>query len=119
MAFCFVDRILEIEPGKRARGQFGAPPDLAWLPPCLVAEAIGQLAGWVAMSATDFRRRPVAGIASEGNILEAPLGGSLIELGVEIGSLGADAVDYGGWAAHGGKRILELKHCVGPMLPME
>lgn len=71
------------------------------------------------MSATDFRRRPVAGIASEVNILDAPTGGSLIELGAEIGSFGADAIGYDGWAACGGKRILELKHCVGPMLPME
>ena len=119
MAFCFVDRVLEIEAGKRARGQFLAPPDLLRLPPCLVAEAVGQLASWVAMSATDFRRRPVAGIASEINILSTPVGGMLIDLGVEIGSFGADAIVYDGWAASMGKEIIDLKHCVGPMLPME
>ena len=39
-AFSFVDRILEHEPGRRARGSYAVPADLAAFPSCLVAEAV-------------------------------------------------------------------------------
>ena len=41
------------------------PGDIAAFPSCLVAEAVGQLAAWVAMSHIDFRGRPVAALANE------------------------------------------------------
>jgi len=43
-AFSFVDRIIDLEPGMRARGTFAVPENLAAFPACLVAEAVGQLA---------------------------------------------------------------------------
>ena len=42
-AFSFVDRITALTPGKRARGTFAIPPDVDGFPPCLMAEAVGQL----------------------------------------------------------------------------
>src|SRR4026209_2823203 len=47
MGFSFVDRILEIEPGRRARGIYRMPGLWRCVPPWLAAEAIGQLAAWV------------------------------------------------------------------------
>ena len=52
-AFSFVDRITEYEPGRRARGSYFIPSDIAAFPSCLVAEAVGQLAAWVAMAQLD------------------------------------------------------------------
>ena len=64
-AFSFVDRITEYEPGRRARGRYAVPADIAAFPSCLVAEAVGQLAAWVAMAHIGFRGRPVAALANE------------------------------------------------------
>src|SRR5262245_36534719 len=118
-AFSFVDRITKLEPGVRAAGRYAIPAHLPRFPTCLVAEAIGQLAAWVSMSRLGFRRRPVAGLAAETLFFRGAAPGQVLDLAVEIETCDEDAVAYGGTAHIGGERVLELRHCVGPMLPME
>ena len=118
-AFSFVDRITTLEPGVRAAGRYAIPQHLPRFPACLVAEAIGQLAAWVSMSKLGFRRRPVAGLAGETLFFRGASPGQVLDLAVEIGTCDEDAVAYGGTAHVGGQPVLELRHCVGPMLPME
>lgn len=118
-AFSFVDRITELEPGMRARAVFAVPEDLAAFPACLAAEAVGQLAAWVAMSAIDFRGRPVAALATETVFHGDVAPGSRLELYVEIESCDDEAVAYGGFARVDGTRAIELRHCLGPMLPVQ
>jgi len=119
MAFLFVDRITEIVPGRRARGSFSVPRDLRSLSPCLVGEALGQLAAWVAMANAGFRSRPVAGITGEFRIKQDASPGAMLDLEVELESCDSDAILYGGLARVEGRPIVELYRCVGPMLPME
>lgn len=118
-AFSFVDRITEVEPGSRARGEFLIPDRLPEFPSCLVAEAVGQLAAWAAMAALAFCRRPVAGLAGSVEFTEAVRPGQTLHLAAELENCDADAVAYRGWACIGGSPILRLTHCVGPMLPTE
>ena len=118
-AFSFVDRITKLEPGARAVGRYAIPAHLPRFPACLVAEAIGQLAAWVAMAHFGFRRRPVAGLAGETLFLGGVTAGQILELAVEIETCDEDAVAYGGSARVDGGVVLELRNCVGPMLPME
>ena len=118
-AFSFVDRITQLEPGVRATGRYAIPGHLPRFPACLVAEAIGQLAAWASMSRLAFRRRPVAGLAGETLFFGAVGPGDTLELAVELETCDEDAVAYGGTAAAAGRPVLELRHCVGPMLPME
>jgi 3-hydroxymyristoyl/3-hydroxydecanoyl-(acyl carrier protein) dehydratase len=82
-AFSFVDRITELSPGKRARGTFAIPADIESFPQCLMAEAVGQLAAWVAMSHIDFRGRPVAALANETRFLRAASPGDVLDLNVD------------------------------------
>lgn len=117
MGFQFVDRILEIEPGRSARGLLHAGPRP--LSPSLVAEGIGQLAAWVAMAKVCFATRPVAALAGEVEIFSVPAPGAILDLAVEIESLDAGAVAYHGSAALGGGPVVRLSRCVGPMLPAE
>ncbi len=117
-AFSFVDRITALEPGRRARGSFAVPRDVPSFPPCLVAEAVGQLAAWVAMAQLAFRGRPVAALASETRFRGDVAPGDTLELGVEIDSCDDDAVAYSGWAKRGGDTVIELVDCLGPMLPV-
>lgn len=116
-AFSFVDRIVDLEAGRRARGVFAVPPGIREFPPSLVAEAVGQLAAWVSMSKIEFRGRPVAALASETRFHGDVRPGDVLELAVEIEDCDDDAVAYGGWASVAGKRVTELEHCLGPMLP--
>ena len=118
-AFSFVDRIIDLEAGRRARGRFAVPRAIGEFPPSLVAEAVGQLAAWVSMSKIEFRGRPVAALASETRFHGEVRPGDLLELAVEIEDCDDDAVAYGGWASVAGKRVTELEHCLGPMLPTE
>jgi 3-hydroxymyristoyl/3-hydroxydecanoyl-(acyl carrier protein) dehydratase len=118
-AFSFVDRITALDDGRRARGRFAIPSGLPEFSTCLVAEAVGQLAAWVAMAHADFRRRPVAALSGETRLVGEAAPGEILDLGVEIDSCEADAVAYGGWARVADTPVLELHRCVGPMLPLE
>lgn len=118
-AFSFVDRITEFEAGTRAKGEFAVPEGLPSFPACLVAEAVGQLAAWVAMARVGFRRRPVAGLAGETRFLREVKPGQRLDLEVELESCDEEAVAYSGRARVAGTEVLALKHCVGPMLPLE
>jgi 3-hydroxymyristoyl/3-hydroxydecanoyl-(acyl carrier protein) dehydratase len=118
-AFSFVDRITVVEPGAQMRGQFAVPANVAHFSPCLVAEAIGQLAGWGAMAHTDFRRRPLAALAAEARMSSDVLPGEMVSLGVEFQGWDNDAVTYAGWARSGGRSLLTLTGCVGALLPLD
>ena len=117
-AFSFVDRITDLVPGTRARGSFAIPRTIASFPSCLMAEAVGQLAAWVAMSRIEFRGRPVAALASETRFVRAAKPGETLSLAVEIDDCDDEAVAYRGWADIDGARAIELEDCLGPMLPL-
>lgn len=117
-AFSFVDRIVSFEPGVRARGEFAVPTDIAAFPSCLVAEAVGQLAAWVAMEHIGFRGRPVAALANETTFHAEVRPGDTLDLAVEIEQCDDDAVAYAGFASVAGRRVIELADCLGPMLPV-
>jgi 3-hydroxymyristoyl/3-hydroxydecanoyl-(acyl carrier protein) dehydratase len=116
-AFSFVDRITDIVPATRARGRFAVPADLALFPACLVAEATGQLAAWVAMAHIEYRGRPVAALATETRFLRDVRPGDVLDLAVEIDHCDDETVAYRGWGEVAGARVIELNDCLGPMLP--
>jgi len=118
-AFSFVDRIVEYDAGRRARGRYAVPADIAAFPPCLVAEAVGQLAAWVAMAHVSFRGRPVAALANETRFRSGVSPGSMLDLAVDIESCDEHAVAYAGRARVDGAEVIELVDCLGPMLPVE
>lgn len=117
-AFSFVDRIDVFEPPLRARATFAIPRHVAAFPPCLVAEAVGQLAAWVAMAQIDFRGRPVAALATTTRFRRGALPGDTLTLAVDIEHCDDEAVAYHGHAEIAGERAIELVDCLGPMLPL-
>jgi 3-hydroxymyristoyl/3-hydroxydecanoyl-(acyl carrier protein) dehydratase len=117
-AFSFVDRIVAWTPGRAARGRFTIPAHLAAFPQSLIAEAVGQLAAWVSMQAIDYRGRPVAGIAAETIFHGVASPGQTLDLEIAIDACDDEAVAYDGHARIAGADVLDLNHCVGPMLPM-
>lgn len=117
-AFSFVDRITAFEPGVRARASFAIPAGIANFPACLVAEAVGQLAAWTAMAHLEFRGRPVAALASETRFVREVHPGQELHLAVEIDDCDDAAVAYHGEATVAGVQVIELRDCLGPMLPV-
>jgi 3-hydroxymyristoyl/3-hydroxydecanoyl-(acyl carrier protein) dehydratase len=117
-AFSFVDSIVEYEAGRRARGRYAVPAHIGAFPSCLVAEAVGQLAAWVAMAHVAFRGRPVAALANETRFHSDVAPGSTLDLAVDIESCDEHAVAYAGRARVDGTDVIELVDCLGPMLPV-
>ncbi len=118
-AFSLVDRITDLQPGRRAKGRFQVPAKIFRFPSTLAAEAIGQLAAWNAIAHLGFRVRPVAGLAAEVRFGPQVQPGQSLDLETVIESCEMDAVSYSGWAEVDGVRVVELDHSVGPMLPLE
>ncbi|HVN29950.1 MAG TPA: hypothetical protein VMT64_15745 [Candidatus Binataceae bacterium] len=117
MRFLFVESIGEFESGSRARGQVRIPAE-AKFPPCIIAEAIGQLAGWIAMEHSQFKLRPVAGLVGECVISGSPEAGAVVELAVEMETCDDDAVAYSGSACIDGQPVVTLERCGAPMLAL-
>ena len=115
-AFSFVDRITKIEGVARVSGLYTIPPTVSLFPASLVAEAIGQLAAWVAMSSVGFTHRPVAALAGDTRMHSLPRPGDTLELIVDIESCDAESITYKGRALVEGRLILELQDTLGSML---
>ena len=117
-AYSFVDRIVEFESGRHGRGSFAIPPTLDAFSQALVAEAVGQLAAWVAMDHIGFRGRPVAALATETRFSADAVPGQTLDLAADVFACDDDAVAYNGRASIGGRTVIELVDCLGPMLPV-
>jgi 3-hydroxymyristoyl/3-hydroxydecanoyl-(acyl carrier protein) dehydratase len=133
MRYLLVDRVLEVQRGPEGapvRGR-GLKAVSRWDPllrraasgvevsPCIVGEAIGQLAAWLVKEWTGFTRRPVAGLTAEAVVLGPARPGDLLLLEVEVESLDETAVGYSGRALAGEAEVLQVHHAVGPLLPLE
>jgi 3-hydroxymyristoyl/3-hydroxydecanoyl-(acyl carrier protein) dehydratase len=127
--FHFVDRILQLEPGKRALGvrhitdsdpfllsRESRRPVLA---PSIVGEALGQLGAWNVMSVNGFTLRPVAGIARNIRIMGEAGPGDTLVLDTTIQSLDDEIVTYYSVATVGGAEVLVIEEGLGPFLPLE
>ena len=117
-AFSFVDRISSLEPG-HVRGSYTIPAGIGCFPSSLVAEAVGQLAAWAAMSGMDFKSRPVAGLAASIELLAPVRPGQVLQLAADLETMDAEAAAYDGSASVEGAAVIRLRHCVGPMVPVE
>ncbi|MEI7570705.1 MAG: hypothetical protein WCJ34_14820, partial [Alcaligenaceae bacterium] len=115
-AFSFVDQITQIQGVTRVCGLYTIPTHIEHFPASLVAEALGQLAAWVAMSTLGFSHRPVAALAGDTKIFSLPKPGDTLELIVDIESCDAESIVYRGHALVAGCTVLELADTVGSML---
>lgn len=115
--FSFVDRISSIDSTGLIKGHFVIPKTLDSFPQCLVAEAVGQLAAWYAMSCQAFAYRPVAALAGATIFNAEAMPGKRLDLLAQIERCDMDTVSYSGVAICGDRLIMELKDCIGMMLP--
>jgi 3-hydroxymyristoyl/3-hydroxydecanoyl-(acyl carrier protein) dehydratase len=128
MRFLFVDRILQLSPGKLARGIKHITRDDAYLcpdeagrlcfVPSLIGETLGQLAAWSVMAANDFSLRPVAGVVASARLHRPAYVGETLLLESVIESLDDRVVQYHSVASVGTERVFTIEGALGPLLPM-
>lgn len=116
--FSFVDQITERR-GDTVRGRFAIPEQFGGAPDWLMIEAIGQLAGWVAMSDSGFTKRPVAATVGMIDFCGPRLPKGVLDLTATIERTDRRAVLYRGEVGCGGVEIASMRRCIGPLLPME
>lgn len=128
MTFLFVDRILQLTPGKSIKGIKHVTQDDFYLcddgtgnpcfMPSLIGETLGQLAAWNVMSTNGFTKRPVAGIVASAQLLKNVAVGETILLESNIESLDEQAVQYNSQARVGSELVFSVEGALGPLLPM-
>lgn len=128
MRFLFVDRILQLEPGKLIRGIKHITCDDAYLvqdeqgracfASSLIGETLGQLAAWNVMASNDFVARPVAGVVNAARLFRPAFVGDTLLLESFIDHLDDAAVQYHSIARVGDETIFTVEGALGPLLPM-
>jgi 3-hydroxymyristoyl/3-hydroxydecanoyl-(acyl carrier protein) dehydratase len=128
MRFLFVDRILQLIPGKSIQGIKQITRDdaclcldeqgqLAFIP-SFIGETLGQLAAWNVMSTNEFTLRPVAGIVNSARLHRSALVGETLFLESFIDQLDDNAVEYHSQAWVGDEKVFSIEGALGPLLPM-
>lgn len=128
MRFLFVDRILQLTPGKFVRGIKHITHDDYYLcsdgqgqlcfMPSLVGETLGQLAAWNVMFSHNFKLRPVAGVVSSARLHRPALVGETLCLESFIDAIDDTAVQYHSIARVGDEVVFQIDGALGPLLPM-
>jgi 3-hydroxymyristoyl/3-hydroxydecanoyl-(acyl carrier protein) dehydratase len=128
MRFLFVDRIVQSSPGQFVRGIKHITGDDTFLTvdeqglpcfiPCLIGEAVGQLAAWNVMQHNGFSQRPVAGIVASAKLHRPAYVGETLLLESYIDNLDERAVEYHSVAKVGDDLIFSVEGALGPLLPM-
>jgi 3-hydroxyacyl-[acyl-carrier-protein] dehydratase len=117
-AFSFIDRITMLQHGTRIHGRYTIPPGIHEFPLALAGEAVGQLAAWAAMAASDFQHRPLAGLAGRIELERQVWPGQVLELAANLEHVDAETAQYSGTATVDGAPVVRLSDCVGPMMPV-
>ena len=117
MSFYLLDAIDRIGPGDEASGHVRLPLDGIPMPACLIVEAVGQLAGWIGLVATDFVSRPGAATVQRVRLHEDATAGSTLTLEARVRALRSNAISWEGRALLDGRPLLTLQRCTGPLLP--
>ncbi len=118
MSFHLVDAIDGPDPAHEVHGRLTLPAGSGALPACLAVEAVGQLAGWAGLVATDFALLPVAAGAGRVHLLAEARAGATLNLVARIRTLRSNAVLWEGRAEIDGQPILAMERCTGPLLPV-
>lgn len=114
MRFLLIDRILELESGKRARGIKNVTmtedflthhfPDTPIMPGALIAEAAVQLAGWIIREATAFERSGITIAMDRARFQEMVRPGDQLELEVEVVEMNSETARFSAQVSCRGKR---------------
>lgn len=123
-----VDRICELESGKRARGIKNISwaddfleeifPGIPVFSPVIAAEAAAQIVSWLIIEAGDFTMKPIITMIDSYTCNGHIMPGDQLELEGEIESLNEESALAHGRIFINGNPIIELKHAVCYLYPL-
>jgi 3-hydroxymyristoyl/3-hydroxydecanoyl-(acyl carrier protein) dehydratase len=122
-----LDRVTELERGKRASGIFGVsfeaatldgPSCRAVLPRVLALEAIGELAAWLVIVSTDFARRPLLGSFERARFARDLEAGERVRVECELARLYEAAGLVSGRAFVGDALVAEVERASCALVPL-
>lgn len=129
MRFLFVDRILEIEKGKFAKGiknvsysdeyLVNIVPNFPLMPRSLSVEAIAQLISWLVIYTKDFSAKPIAVMIDKTKFHDVIRPGDQLFIRAEINSMHKDEALCSGTAEVNGKIVTELHNGICAFIPIE
>ena len=115
MRFLLVDRILELESGRCARGVKNVSmsedflnhhfPSTPIMPGALIAESVIQLAGWLVREATDFQKSGLASSLERASLFALVRPGDQLELEVKVVEMTIEAASFTSLVFCRGKRV--------------
>ncbi len=115
MRFLLVDRIVELDSGKMARGVKNASmtedyleqhfPDSPIVPGALIIESLVQLADWVIREASNHRQVGLVVEVERARFQRLVRPGDQLDLEVRVLELGQQAARFQGRVSLGGKRV--------------
>ena len=129
MRFLFVDRILEIEKGKYAKGiknvsfsdeyLVNIVPNFPLMPRFFSVEAIAQLISWLVIYTKDFSAKPIAVMLDKTKFYGEIRPGDQLLIKAEINSIHKDEALCSGVAEVNGKIVTELDNGICAFIPIE
>ena len=119
MRFVFVDRLVALEPGKRAVGRKTFHPDdemfadhfpgFPVVPGVLITEAMAQTAGWLLVATLGFARFPLLTLIDRAKFRRHAFPGDEIELTAAVESMRPDDFQVAVRAQSAGQRIADAR----------
>jgi 3-hydroxyacyl-[acyl-carrier-protein] dehydratase len=120
--FLFIDRIVEVEPGRRLRavkaiGQMDGYltahyTHLPIVPSTLVIEALAQAGGWLNLISRDFGVKAVLGLVEGARILRQVQPGDVMTLDVDLLYVHSDGATVRGQARVGDESVATVERIV-------
>jgi 3-hydroxyacyl-[acyl-carrier-protein] dehydratase len=117
--FILVDRIIEIERGRSARGIKNVSmtedflthhfPGTPIMPGALIAEASIQLAEWLVREATDFKKSALPASLERASFFEIVRPGDQLELDIKVIEMTDEAASFSSLVSCRGKRVAKGK----------
>jgi len=128
MRFLMVDKICELERGKRARGVKNISwddyfleeifPDIPVFSSVVATECIAQLLSWMIQEARNFTVKPVITIVDSYHCTGHIMPGDQLEIEGELESFSEESVLGHGKALVNGVPVIEIEHGVGFLYPL-
>lgn len=127
MQFVLIDKLVLLEPGRRAGARVTFPPDADFfadhfpgfpvVPGVLLTEAMGQAAGWLLAATAEFSRWPLLALIHQAKFMRRVLPGEEVNIAVELGAVHERAVEVTAEASVLGRRVARARllfHIIDP-----
>lgn len=127
MQFVLIDKLVLLEPGRRAGARVTFPPDADFfadhfpgfpvVPGVLLTEAMGQAAGWLLAASMNFSRWPLLAMIDQAKFMRHVLPGEEVTIAVDVSGVHERDAEVTAEASVRGQRVARARllfHTIDP-----